>query len=121
MQANHPSALALIGALGNKAQQGKIVMIEPRRLAAKAAATRLASCLMNHWANASDSPSGRTADLSSTRVEVITDGLFLRRLQSDLSLEGVECVLFDEFHERRRDADLAFTFCGKPRPCCGRI
>ena len=110
--------LALIGALGKQPpKEGKIVMIEPRRLAAKAAATRLASSL--------DEPLGERIGFavrgerqtsSRTRVEVITDGLFLRRLQADPSLEGVGCVLFDEFHERRRDADLAFTLLREAAP-----
>ncbi|MEB3247415.1 MAG: ATP-dependent helicase HrpB, partial [Synechococcus sp.] len=110
--------LALIGALGEQPpRDGKIVMIEPRRLAAKAAATRLASCL--------DEPLGERIGFAvrgerqtsaRTRVEVITDGLFLRRLQTDPSLEGVGCVLFDEFHERRRDADLAFTLLREAAP-----
>ena len=110
--------LALIGALGEQPpRQGKVVMIEPRRLAAKAAATRLASCL--------DEPLGERIGFAvrgerqtsaRTQVEVITDGLFLRRLQTDPSLEGVDCVLFDEFHERRRDADLAFTLLREAAP-----
>jgi len=110
--------LALIGALGEQPpREGKIVMIEPRRLAAKAAARRLASSL--------DEPLGERIGFAvrgerqssaRTRVEVITDGLFLRRLQTDPSLEGVGCVLFDEFHERRRDAELAFTLLREAAP-----
>ena len=51
-----------------------------------------------------------------TQVEVVTDGLFLRRLQADPSLEGVSCVLFDEFHERRKDADLALALLREAIP-----
>ena len=47
---------------------------------------------------------------------MITDGLFLRRLQSDPSLDGVGCVIFDEFHERGRDADLSLALLREARP-----
>ena len=92
-------------------------MIEPRRLAARAAATRLAQSL--------DEPVGERIGFAvrgerrssaRTRVEVITDGLFLRRLQTDPSLDGVSCVLFDEFHERRRDTDLAIALLREAAP-----
>ena len=92
-------------------------MIEPRRLAARAAATRLALSL--------DEPVGERIGFAvrgerrssaRTRVEVITDGLFLRRLQTDPSLDGVSCVLFDEFHERRRDTDLAIALLREAAP-----
>lgn len=46
-----------------------------------------------------------------TRIEVITDGILLRRLQGDPSLSGVGCVVFDEFHERGVDSDLALALC----------
>ncbi|NDG74158.1 MAG: ATP-dependent helicase HrpB [Synechococcaceae bacterium WB8_1B_136] len=89
---------------------GTILMLEPRRLAAKAAAERLAAGL--------GEPVGRRVGFrvrmeacvsAATRIEVITDGLFLRRLQADPALEGVACVIFDEFHERRSEADLALA------------
>src|SRR5262244_2377654 len=44
-----------------------------------------------------------------TRIEVVTDGLFLRRLQDDPSLDGVGCVIFDELHERGLETDLSFA------------
>src|SRR5450631_1733134 len=80
---------------------GKILMLEPRRLATRAAATRMASLL--------DEPVGRTvgfrtridgATSPATRVEVITEGLLVRRLQSDPGLDGVAAVILDEIHER---------------------
>ena len=92
-------------------------MVEPRRLATRAAATRLAQSL--------DEPLGQRIGYAmrgeqkrsaSTQVEVVTDGLFLRRLQADPSLEGVSCVLFDEFHERRKDADLALALLREAAP-----
>src|SRR5690242_8735650 len=76
--------------------RGKIVMQEPRRLAARAAARRMAATLRE--------PVGETVGyrvrLDSkvgprTRIEVVTDGLFLRMLQDDPSLDGVACVIFD--------------------------
>src|SRR5260370_40619091 len=88
----------------------KIIMQEPRRLAARAAARRMAATL--------DEPVGETVGyrvrLDSkvgprTRIEVVTDGLFLRLLQDDPSLEGVGCGVFDELHERGLESDLAFA------------
>ena len=92
-------------------------MLEPRRLAARAAASRLAESLdeaIGH--RIGYSVRGESRRSRHTQVEVMTDGLFLRRLQADPSLDGVSCVLFDEFHERRRDADLAFTLLAEARP-----
>jgi len=85
-------------------------MVEPRRLATRAAATRLAQHL-------GEAPGGRIGYAvrheqkrsSRTDVEVVTAGLFLRRLQSDPELDGIDCVIFDEFHERGRDSDLGLT------------
>ena len=96
---------------------GRIVMLEPRRLAAKAAAERLAQSL-NEPVGARVGYSVRFEQRCSdaTRVEVLTDGLFLRRLQADPGLSGVACVIFDEFHERRCDADLALALLREARP-----
>ena len=96
---------------------GRILMLEPRRLAAKAAAERLASEL----GEAVGQRVGYRVRLESrvsaaTRIEVLTDGLFLRQLQADPSLEGVACVIFDEFHERRSEADLALALLREARP-----
>ncbi|MEY3750607.1 MAG: ATP-dependent helicase HrpB [Cyanobacteriota bacterium] len=111
--------LALQAALAAEAgpEHGRILMLEPRRLAAKAAAERLASEL--------GEPVGQRVGYrvrlesrisSATQVEVITDGLFLRQLQADPSLAGVACVIFDEFHERRCEADLALALLREARP-----
>ncbi|MFM7455950.1 MAG: DEAD/DEAH box helicase [Vulcanococcus sp.] len=96
---------------------GRILMLEPRRLAAKAAAERLASAL----GEAVGQRVGYRVRLESrvsaaTRIELLTDGLFLRQLQADPSLAGVSCVIFDEFHERRSDADLALALLREARP-----
>jgi ATP-dependent helicase HrpB len=90
----------------------RIVMLEPRRLAVRAAATRMAGLI--------GEPVGQTvgyrtrhesAVSTGTRIEVVTEGLLVRRLQSDPGLEGVAIVIFDEVHERALDADLALAFC----------
>jgi len=88
----------------------KIVMQEPRRLAARAAARRMAASL--------GETVGETVGYRvrfdtkvgpRTRIEVVTDGLFLRLLQADPALENVGCVIFDELHERGLDSDLSFA------------
>jgi ATP-dependent helicase HrpB len=95
---------------------GTILMLEPRRLAARAAAMRLASSL----GQAVGDNVGYRVRLEqrcspSTRLEVVTDGVFLRRLQADPGLAGVACVIFDEFHERRAEADLALALLREAR------
>ncbi|HKG52420.1 MAG TPA: DEAD/DEAH box helicase, partial [Actinomycetales bacterium] len=86
---------------------GRVVVAEPRRLAARAAARRLAALL--------GEPVGTTAGYAvrgerragpATRVEVVTTGVLLRRLQRDPELPGVAAVVLDECHERHLDADL---------------
>ncbi|CAM3202849.1 ATP-dependent helicase HrpB [Pseudomonas plecoglossicida] len=87
-----------------------IVMLEPRRLAARAAAERLASELGEKVGETVgyrirlDSKVG-----PNTRIEVVTEGILTRRLQSDPALDGVGLVIFDEFHLRNLDADLALA------------
>jgi len=89
---------------------GKIVMLEPRRLAARAAARRMAATLSE--------PVGGTVGYRvrmdtrvgpGTRVEVVTEGVLARMLQADPALEGVGLVVFDEFHERSLHADLGLA------------
>ena len=87
-----------------------ILMLEPRRLAARAAAERLASQLGERVGETV----GYRIRLDSkvgpkTRIEVVTEGILARRLQDDPGLEGVGLVIFDEFHERSLDADLALA------------
>lgn len=88
----------------------KILMLEPRRLAARAAAERLASELGEDVGETV----GYRIRLQSkvgpnTRIEVVTEGILARRLQDDPALEGVGLVIFDEFHSRNLDADLALA------------
>lgn len=87
-----------------------ILMLEPRRLAARAAAERLASELGERVGETV----GYRIRLESrvgpnTRIEVVTEGILTRRLQDDPALEGVGLLIFDEFHERSLDADLALA------------
>lgn len=88
----------------------RIVMQEPRRLAARAAARRMAATL----GEAAGETVGYRVRFDSkvgprTRIEVVTDGLFLRMLQDDPSLGGIGCVIFDELHERGLETDLSFA------------
>lgn len=87
-----------------------ILMLEPRRLAARAAAERLASELGEKVGETV----GYRIRLDSkvgprTRIEVVTEGILTRRLQDDPALEGVGLLIFDEFHERSLEADLALA------------
>ena len=90
----------------------KIIMLEPRRLAAKTIAARMASLL--------DDDIGKTVGYrirfenrvgANTIIEVVTEGILTRMLQSDNALEDVGLVIFDEFHERSLNADLAMALC----------
>ena len=90
----------------------KIILLEPRRLAARAAAERLAQML--------GEPVGQTVGYrirletrvsAMTRIEVVTEGILQRLLQADPELPGVGLVIFDEFHERSLDADLGLALC----------
>jgi ATP-dependent helicase HrpB len=90
----------------------KIVMLEPRRLATRAAATRMASIIGEKPGRTVGFRTRLEAAVSAeTRIEVVTEGLLVRRLQSDPGLDGVAAVIFDEIHERGLDADLALAFC----------
>jgi len=91
---------------------GRIVMLEPRRLAARAAATRMAFLLGEKVGQTVGYRTRLDSAVSAaTRIEVVTEGLLVRRLQSDPGLDGVAVVILDEVHERALDADLALAFC----------
>ncbi|MBM4224626.1 MAG: DEAD/DEAH box helicase, partial [Gammaproteobacteria bacterium] len=90
----------------------KILLLEPRRLAARAVAMRMAATLGERIGETV----GYRMRLDTrvgprTRIEVVTEGVLTRMLQHDASLEGVAAVLFDEFHERSLQADLGLAFC----------
>ncbi len=95
---------------------GRILMLEPRRLAARAAAERMASSL--------GEPVGRTVGYrirgeakvsDATRIEVVTEGILTRMIQADPSLDGIGAVIFDEFHERSLNADLGLALTWEAR------
>jgi ATP-dependent helicase HrpB len=92
------------------ASDKKILVLEPRRIAARAAATRMAQTLGE---NAGQTVGFRVRFGSkvsnATRIEVVTEGIFTNLILNDPSLEGVAAVLFDEFHERSLDADLGLA------------
>src|SRR5690348_3626701 len=88
----------------------KLVMLEPRRLAARAAARRMAEELGEAVGETVGyRMRGDTRVGPRTRIEVVTEGVLTRRLQRDPTLEGVGLVIFDEFHERSLDADVGLA------------
>ena len=103
--------LALAGLLaGFDPLPGKIIMLEPRRIAARMAASRMAKTL--------GAPLGQQVGLSTrvdrkvskdTRIEVVTDGLFTRRILADPELTGISAVILDEIHERSLSADIGLA------------
>jgi ATP-dependent helicase HrpB len=100
--------LALLGEswLANK----KILMLEPRRIATKTAAMRMSSLLNETPGQTVGYRMRLESKVSSrTRIEIITEGVLTRMLQRDPSLEDVGLVIFDEFHERNLDSDLALA------------
>src|SRR6185436_6692559 len=89
---------------------GKLIVLEPRRIAARAAADRMARTL----GESVGETVGLRVRLGSkvgrrTRIEVVTEGVFSRMILDDPALETVAAVLFDEFHERSLDADLGLA------------
>ena len=89
---------------------GKIIVLEPRRLAARAAADRMAKTLGEKTGETVGYRVRMQSRISArTRVEVVTEGVFTRMILDDPGLDGVAAVLFDEFHERSLDADLGLA------------
>jgi len=89
----------------------KLILLEPRRLAARAAAARMASTLGESVGDTVGYRVRLQSKVSArTRIEVVTEGVFTRMIQDDPALEGVGAVLFDEFHERSLDADMGLAF-----------
>ncbi len=91
---------------------GRIVMLEPRRLAARAAAERMAETLgQRAGETVGYRVRGETKVSKTTRIEVVTEGILTRMLQSEPDLPGVGAVIFDEFHERSLNADFGLALC----------
>ena len=88
----------------------KLIMLEPRRLAARAAASRTASMIGEKVGDTVGYRVRLQSKVSArTRIEVVTEGVFTRMILDDPGLDGVAAVLFDEFHERSLDADLGLA------------
>ncbi len=89
---------------------GRIILLEPRRLAARAAAERMAATLGEAVGDTVGFRVRMQSRVSArTRIEVVTEGVFTRMILADPELAGVACVIFDEFHERSLDADLGLA------------
>jgi ATP-dependent helicase HrpB len=92
--------------------KGRILMLEPRRIAAVSAARWMAKTLGEEiGATMGYSIRFESRVSEKTRIEVVTEGILTRRIQMDPGLEGVAMVIFDEFHERSLQADLALALC----------
>ena len=103
--------LALLGQIA-----GRIVMLEPRRLAARAAAERMAQMLGEAVGQTVGYRiRGESLVSTATRIEVVTEGILTRMLQDAPDLPGVGCVIFDEFHERSLNADLGLALAWEVR------
>lgn len=101
--------LALMGQVS-----GRILMLEPRRLAARAAAERMAETL-GEVVGKRVGYRIRGESVSGGRIEVVTEGILTRMIQSDPGLDGIGCVIFDEFHERSLNADLGLALVWETR------
>ena len=92
--------------------KGKIIMLEPRRLAARAAAKRMADLLGEAVGETVGYRIRQDSKIGpKTRIEVVTEGILTRMIQDDPGLEKIGAVLFDEFHERSLPADLGLALC----------
>lgn len=90
----------------------RMIMLEPRRLAARAAAARMAETLGEAVGQTVGYRIRFESKVSAaTRIEVVTEGILTRMLQDDPSLSGIGLVIFDEFHERSLNADLGLALC----------
>lgn len=109
-----PLALAYGAEEGTRGRRlpGKVLVLEPRRVAAVQAASRAAELLPGASAGSAKREVGyrvRGDSRPGSRVEFLTPGVFLRMIQADPALAGVSCVVFDEFHERSLENDLALA------------
>lgn len=90
----------------------KIIMLQPRRLAVRSASKRLAQ----HYGDQLGQTvgyrmRGEKKVSKKTRIEVVTEGVLIKMIQNDPELKNIDCIIFDEFHERSLNADLGLTFC----------
>jgi ATP-dependent helicase HrpB len=105
------STVVPLALLGERWARGKrLIMLEPRRLAARAVAQRMAQTLRESVGQTVGYRMRLDTRVSrDTRIEVVTEGVLTRMLQSDPALEGVAALIFDEFHERSLQADLGLA------------
>lgn len=101
-----------IALLASDLFEKKIIMLQPRRLAVRSAAKRLAL----HYGDQLGQTvgyrmRGESKVSNKTRIEVVTEGVLIKMIQNDPELNNVSCIIFDEFHERSLSADLGLTFC----------
>jgi ATP-dependent helicase HrpB len=101
-----------IALLASDLFEKKIIMLQPRRLAVRSAAKRLAQ----HYGDQLGQTvgyrmRGESKVSNKTRIEVVTEGVLIKMIQNDPELNNVSCIIFDEFHERSLSADLGLTFC----------
>ncbi|MES2836722.1 MAG: ATP-dependent helicase HrpB [Bacteroidota bacterium] len=93
-------------------QGKKIIMLEPRRLAARSVAMRMAQVLNQEVGNTVGYRVRFDTCISkNTKIEVVTEGILTRMLQEDNALENYGLIIFDEFHERSLNSDLSFVLC----------
>ena len=96
--------------LDNSNISGKIIVLEPRRLAARAAASQMAALLNERIGETVGFQiKGLNKVSKKTRIIVMTEGILIRMIQSDPSLSKVGCIIFDEFHERSINADVGLA------------
>lgn len=104
------ASLSRTGDLGRTA--GRVIVTQPRRMAARAAARRLAQLTGTRLGeDVGFTVRGESAVSAGTQIEFVTTGVLLRRLLSDPELSGVSAVILDEVHERQLDTDLTFAMC----------
>ena len=110
------TTLVPLALLDGSLARGKIVMLEPRRLAARAAAERMAALLGETVGETVGyRVRGQSRCGPKTRIEVVTEGILTRMIQSDPSLAGIDALIFDEFHERSLHADLGLALAIEAR------
>jgi ATP-dependent helicase HrpB len=107
------STIVPLALLGSDWLAGRtLLMLEPRRIAARAVAERMAHLIGEAVGQTVGIRTRLETRVSrTTRIEVVTEGILTRMLQSDAALEHIGCVIFDEFHERSLNADLGLALC----------
>jgi len=111
--------LTLLQSLPTRLQSQKIIVLEPRRVAARQIASRMAWLLGENVGKTVGYRIRLESRVSGqTRIEVVTEGVLTRMLLDDPALEGVAMVVFDEFHERSLNTDESFALTRSANSCC---